>query len=238
MVETTIERNDVDLSKLFSWRKEFSIIDNSGQEQKVYIRLAGDADVNKARTFALRKSAEMRKKLRTEDSDEHFAFIPDKQLVEKDYVVESLILYSVREATLQAYKDVKVTEPKEPKSDATLEEQEKYQKEIDEYPKKVQDAVRKFVDKELDKKRKVLAKMEFDTLFEELEKAIITQQCETEMYAKFKEMCIYSGIYKDNSYKERLFNSFEEFENLPTEIKTEFVKNYDSLEISTEDLKN
>jgi hypothetical protein len=238
MVETSIERNDISLDRLFSWRKEFTIIDNDGREGTVYIRLAGDADINRARTFALRKSAEMRKKLRDVNSDERFAYIPDKSLIEKNYLVESLILYSVREATLEAYKEVKIEQPKEPASDATLEDQEKYQKEIDEYPKKVQDAVKKFVEKELDKKRKSFSKAEFDTLYSELETLITTQQCETEMYNKFKEMCVYLGIYKDSEYKEHLFTSFSDFENLPTETKTKFMEYYNSLEINTDDLKN
>jgi hypothetical protein len=57
------------------------------------------------------------------------------------------------------------------------------------------------------------------------------------MLNKFKEMSVYLGTYKDSEFKERLFKDFEEFENLPNEIKTQFLDNYSVLEISGEDLK-
>ena len=238
MVETTIERNDIDLNRLLSWRKEFTILDDKSEAYKVYIRLVGDAEINRARVFALRKSAELRKKFRDETSDEHLAFIPDRDAVDKEHLVESLILYEVRGVTMEAYKKIEVVHPKEPTSDSSLEEQEKYQAEVDAYPSKVQDAVKAYVEKELDKKRKAFNKRSEEDLYNELKQAIIEQQCETEMYGKFKEICVYFGVYKDADYKERLFSSFEEFENLPSDTKTKFMTFYNSLEIGTDDLKN
>lgn len=239
MINTSVERNDIDISRLFGWRKEFSIIDKEGKElQRVWIRVAGDADVNQARVYALRKSAELRKKLKQEDSDERLAYIPDREAMDRPNIIESLLLFTALENQSDAYKNVKVDEPKEPSSEATLEEQENFQKEVDAYPEKVQQAVKAYIEIETAKKREEYKKLKTDVLCDELEKVIINQQCVNEMYYRFKMICVFKGVYGDNEYKTRLFNSFEEFDNLPTEIKEQFVNNYNSLERSTEELKN
>lgn len=56
------ERNDVDIFRLFHWGKEVTIFDKYGNElTNVYMRLVGDAELNLARVFAIRRSAELRK---------------------------------------------------------------------------------------------------------------------------------------------------------------------------------
>ena len=64
-----IEKNDVDISKLFNWGKAFEIVGEDGVVDVVYMRVLGDADINKARVFALRESAKLRRALRNPDSD-------------------------------------------------------------------------------------------------------------------------------------------------------------------------
>ncbi len=62
----SIDRNDVNISILFNWGKEFILYDENRKELfKVYLRIIGDSDLNKAKVYALRKSAEMRKKLKS-----------------------------------------------------------------------------------------------------------------------------------------------------------------------------
>ena len=130
----SVERNDVDISQLFMWGKEFEIEGNAGKKAKVFIRLIGDADLNRARVHALRSSADLRNKLKTKGSDERLAFLPEVGSVERDVLIESISIMNIRDFSQEAVKEVDIPYPIEPDSDAKLEKMEKYQAQVDAYP--------------------------------------------------------------------------------------------------------
>ncbi len=232
------DRNDVDISKLFDWGKVFVLTNDKGEvEATVYIRLAGDADINRARVFALRKSAELRRKLRDITTDERYAFIQDKDLMSKERLLMILSGLSIRNITHKCLKEVRTPFPKEPKSDASLEEFEKFQKEVDSYPEKKDKELRKLIEKEITKYKNQLDKQDFDTLYDTYVSELTNEMCEQEMINSFREICTFFGTYKDKGFKERLFEDFDSFANLATDIKQQFLNAYQSLELGTEDLK-
>ena len=234
----SIDKNDVDISKLFQWKAKFTVYDDrAGNSIETFVKVVGDTELNRARVYALRKSAELRKKLKTEDSDERLAFIPEIEFLDKQILLENLVLYMTKQLTLDTIKEVKVPLPKEPKTDASLEAQEKYQKEIDDYPEKREQEIRKVVEKKLSIARKNMDRKSKEELFKEFESHHINYLCENEMVSSYREMCTYFGTYKDENCKERLFPTFEDFQNLPSEIKIQFLENYSALEIGGEDLK-
>ena len=49
------ERNEIDIKPLFHWFGEQEIVDTQGNTFRVFIRLVGDAEINRSRVFALRK---------------------------------------------------------------------------------------------------------------------------------------------------------------------------------------
>jgi len=233
-----IEKNDVDVSKLFKWSKEYSIVDTQGNDLlKVFIRLVGDAEVNRARTFALRKSAEFRRKLHEQDSDERLAFIPELDLLDDAVLIESVLLEWAREFSQDAIRNLEMTLPVEPHSEATLEEQEKYQKEVDSWPARREALIRKYMEDRLESKRNELKELDVNLIYSEYIKLLINRLCENEMVLAYRKMCTYFGCYKNNKFKERVFESFEEFDNSSTEIKNQLMDSYLSLEIDGEDLK-
>lgn len=233
----SVERSDVDISRLFMWGKEFIIEGNGGEELKTYIRLVGDADLNRARVYALRSSADLRKKLKTPNSDERLAYVPEAVTVDKEVLISVIASMSLREFAQEAVKEVDIPYPTEPKSDDPLEKHEKYQKLVDEYPAKREKALEKVVTKKAENKKTELSILSTDRLFELYEGNIITELCENEMMAKFKEYITYSGIYLDMKYTQKMFNSIEEFQNLPTEVKDKFLTAYQELEIEQDTLK-
>ena len=233
-----VEKNDINIAQLFSWSKESAIADGRGNIlAKLWIRLVGDADLNRARVFALRKSAELRAKLKDPASDEHMAFIQDVAVVEKEILVDSIVGLGLRDITRNAYKEVSVTIPKEPDADAPLEKQEKYQKEVDDYPKKREDAIRKYLRKAVDKATKENMELTNEELQKKYNLLMINELCEQESFKKFKEICVYFSIYRDKNFKNRLFSSFDEFDNLTPEIKEKLMNEYTSLELDTDTLK-
>ena len=60
----------------------------------------------------------------------------DKEEVSKEDLINLNVLLSNREILQNLYKRINIKKPKQPKSDAPLEDLEKYQKEIDEFPAK------------------------------------------------------------------------------------------------------
>lgn len=233
-----IEKNDVNISKLFVWGAKFPILGPDGSTlQEVYIRLVGDAELNRARIYAIRSSAELRKKLKTPDSDERVVFLPDLDEFEKEDIIDITLSLYTKIAAQLAVKEVRIPYPTEPKSDANLEEQEKYQALVDSYPERRDTAIRDFVLDVLENKRKELENSDIEKVKKEYEKLMSNELCEQEMIKKFRDYCAYFGSFLDSEYKKPVFKSFEDFDNLPGNIKEQFINDYQSLEIDIESLK-
>jgi hypothetical protein len=230
------ERSDIDLKPLFSWSKPVNI-KYLDREFNIFCRLIGDAELNRARVFSLRKSRQLREALKTEDSDEKLAYLADIDTMTKENLIDYIIYTQTREFVQEAYKEINCPLPKEVRSDATTEEQEKYQKEVDEYPAKFDKELRKIVDNKLNIERNRLNNLDKEKLYKEYEVSTINYLCETEMTKRFKEMCVYFGTYSDEELKTRLFVSHDEFDNLPTDLKTLFITEYESMELSFDELK-
>lgn len=232
-----VEKNDVNIERLFAWSKEHTIITPEGKEVKVYIRLLGDADLNKARVMALRRSSELRKALKDPDSDERVAYIPYQEELSKDILVSSIVALTMRESTQQIIRELSMKVPKEPASDATTEELEKYQKEVDEYPEKREKAIRERLDKLLAKRREEYEELEEDNLYSIYLGVLIKELCEQELLKRFKEYCVFFGTYSDRKLTKRFFNDFSSFDNIPSNIKDDLTDTYSLLEIESEELK-
>jgi hypothetical protein len=233
------EKNDVNISKLFSYGDKFDITDRNGKKVlTVYIRLVGDADLNRARVYAIRRSAEMRERLRSNDSDESLAFIPPFEAVEKTSLIETCLAILITTFTRDALRSDDLPQvPHEPSSSADLEVQEQYQKAVDEYPQKRTEAINKYITKRSSVERKRLEKLELSEIYDYYKRLVVADLCEQEMLNKFREMCVFYGTFLDENYTIRAFPTFEQFENLPIEIKTQFISNYSQLDIGSEDLK-
>jgi hypothetical protein len=232
------EKNDVDISKLFNWGKEFEITDNVGKViAKVYIRLVGDAELNQSRVKALRNSAQLRKSLRTQGSDENLAYIPDLDSIDSHNIIEVILNNEVSSITREVMYSLDIPLPKEPRSDSSIEEQEKYQEEVDKYPAKRNKILLDRVNKQLDKKRKEYSTKTKEELYKILTNIIIDKLCEEHMMKSFKEWCTYFGTYKDKDFKYRLCKTFDEFSNLAPEFKEQLINGYDSLDLVSDDLK-
>ena len=231
-----IERNDVDISKLFEWGQSMTLATLQG-DMTLWFKILGDADVNRARIYALRSSAEMRETLLDLDSDERYALIPVLDTSTKDKAVELLLTLLIKDMTSEISDDLDITYPKEPSSDATLEEQEKYQAIVDSFPEYVLELTKKAIDKEVKKERKRLNKMSMEKLDELYVETMINHICETSMYNAFQDKTVSMACFKDENYVIPMFNSLEDFQNLPTEIKNQLTDFYGTLAIDIDTLK-
>lgn len=233
-----IEKNDVDISKLFVWGKEFEIIDEDKKGfWTVYIRIIGDADLNKARVAALRSSAILRRKLNEKDSDERLAYIPDFDLLDRDVLIETVLATLLRDISARVMKELNETLPVEPDEDSSLEDQEKYQEEVDGWSDSRTKKIQTLIEKEMDKERQILQTKTIEELSKIYEKYTINNLCEEEMYKIFSEMRAFMGSYADKDFTIKIFKDFEQFNSMPAFIKNQFINHYLSLDIRTEELK-
>ena len=234
----SIEKNEVNIIKLFNWGDKFDIKNSGGEVVfTAWIRVVGEHDINMARVYSLRKSAELRKKLKTEGTDERLGLLPEIEVAEKDKVIETIILLTIRDISDRSVKNMEVKYPKEPDSDVTLEEQEDYQKKVDNWPQYIEKKIQGLIEKESNVERKRLNKLSPEELKKEYETLMINRLCENEMYNNFQDMCVYSSCYRDSKYRNRLFHSIEEYQNLPSVIKERLAEFYSSLTIDTDELK-
>lgn len=231
------EVNDVDISKLFQWREEKKIKDINGEEFTVYMRLIGDAELNRARVAGLRASGELRKKFKDINSDEYLAYVPDDESMELENLVELYLYLNMPNYRESIEKTTKIPFPKEVSSEATLEQKEKYQEEVDNYPNKRLEVIRKELDKKVEKERTLLNKKPKEYVIDLYKKLIINNMCESRLNTVFLGTSVVFATYKDNEYKERLFKSFDEFDNLPTFAKEQFIEAYIDLQINVTNLK-
>lgn len=235
-MSSVLEKNDVDINPLFAWSKEFEIVTSDGT-YPVFMRVCGDADIGKARVSALRKSAELRKNLKDLNSDERFAYIKEMDELSVESMVSVVIVFSMRDLSEKAKKQVKIKAPKQPRSDASTEAHEKYQKEVDDYPTKYQQAIKKFLEKEVEIMKAKLESLDKETLYTKYVSFMIDELCERDLMKYFREWTAYLSSYKDEGLKTRFFESFDDFANLPSDLKEEFIKQYTLLELSMDNLK-
>jgi hypothetical protein len=241
-----VEKNDVDIQKLFGWGRVFEIVSPIDEDEKVlvYMKLLGDADLGRARTYALRKSAEMRRKLNDKNSDEFLAWVRSYEEITEQDLMNLIVIFSNREIGNEARNSIKeVPIPKPPKSNARLKKMEEFQKEVDEYPAKKAKAVSEAVDLAVSKLKKKLSEKSKEELYREYVKAVSDEFCEREAIMAFDDMQVYLGCYTDDTYKTKFFRdengepSFEAFNNLEPTIKAQFKDAYRSIDIELSELK-
>lgn len=234
----SIEEYDVDISKLWLWKKEVSIMDLEGNELlKVYMRLPGDADINRARISAIRKSAELRKTLKDKENLERYAYIVDQDEITREEMENYILALHSRDFGIEAAKEIDMPLPKKPDDDALLEKQEEYQRTVDEWGIKRMEKISQAVEKKIANFKKDLKNKTDDELYKLYEKKSIEFFCEQAANEHYRNMCVYYSVFKDSNYREKFFKSFDEFDNLPQFVKKQLLEAYNELDLNVEELK-
>jgi len=236
----------MDLTKLFKWTSEITIVDGKGEPVMsgktplvLYLQVIGDADLSHARKQALKASKILRRELRDKESDNHAAMLPDYENLEEKALYNMIILaesLELRRAAMETAKRPK--EPKKPKSDANLEQQEKYETALEDFDTKVTELINERTTELVEIRKNELkgrSKEELVTIFVE---STIGSLCQAEMLRTFNSWCAYLGTFLDKKRTKRGFNSFKDYENAAPELKSQIVSGYFQLEMGGEDLKN
>lgn len=237
-LDRSVEKNDVDISALFKWNKKVEVADVvSGNSISFYMRLLGDADLNRARAHGYRKSAELRRKLKTPDSDERMLMLAElSDISDLKVLIPTIEILRTPEIYQNVMRNMDMTEPVEP-SKEDLEAWELYQVVVDEYPKKF----RVEVERRADEIRKVdmeeLEKRPSEELYKIYEAEVISKLCQEEMTDAFYDMSIYLASFKDDKFKHPAFKNFEEYDNVHPILKSKLKTEYQNLEMGIDTLK-
>lgn len=233
-----IEKNDVDISKLFLWNKEVEIKDDLDNViKKVWMRLIGDADLNRARVASLRESSKIREALKNKTSDEYMAYITPIKFTEKENISAGIKLLSISEYTDEARNSVIAKFPVEPSSSASLEEQEEYQKAVDNFPETWRKDIEKEI-KKIDKREEVrFAGASEEELKKEYISKLINYICSALMNSTFHSYSTYFGTYEDAKFRRRAFRSYDDYSNISPKLKEQLEEAYKELELTVPQLK-
>lgn len=228
-----IERNDVDVSQLYKWKKDFLVEDPATAESvRLYMRIVGDADMGKARTHGYRRSGEMRRLLREEGSDNRVGMM--NELIEfrdKETLATAIVLLKLSGYRDDAIKEVNVAVPKEPKTDSHQMAYEKYQEAVDNYSKLYSEAVEKYMRDRSAKDTEEYMQQDEDILYRTYENLIIDRLCLEELTNSFYNMVVYLSCYTDEKYSRKAFKTFDEFENASSQLKSRLLREYRELEL-------
>lgn len=226
------------IEDLFRWKGKCEITDSEGTViETLYQRVIGDADIQKARIEALKASKLLRKALRDETSDEYLIKIP----LEGEYTQAELIALIIfsKYSLLRQQAEMRTREErvKEPKGDATLEQQEEYIANLEEARKTYEEIVNKDIENQSKKIEEELSLKSYEEIFDEFVKGQIDLACRTRMMEIFNEFTVYYGTYKDENFKVRRFESIEDFRDLAPRVKTQIMDSYRNIELNLEEVK-
>ena len=227
----------VDLAKLFTWKHTLDILDENGDVvTTVYQRVVNDQDMERARLEAIKQSRKTRLALRDSTTPEYASLMEALEVYDKDQMIGAILLAKLSESLREARRKVNLPLPK-PRGDS-LEDNELYEKELDEYESKANELIQAELATINDALTKQLQELPIEELREICRKSLENNICSSVANEYMLMWQVYLGTYVDEALEELYFNSFEEFNNLPAPVKQQLINGYNKLSIDAEKLKN
>jgi hypothetical protein len=233
------------ISDLFKWKKQIEIKDSDNEvAATLWIRILGDWDLTEAYKASRVESAKMRKKIHDEESDEYIgevsaleSFSDDELRLlirntrASDYLTEALAV--VNRGELPSIEEV-ATQPDGP----SLEEQEKLDKATIDVEDKYQKDISAYIDSKTEELVSHLKTLKRDKLYERAKESIQTLIPSRVFSTELADQKAFRATYDDEECKKRSFASLQDFRNADTSVRNQIIVAYAALEISPEKLKN
>lgn len=219
------------IHKLFSWKTSIVIND-----VEFHVRIVGDGTVESARDYSLLKSRKLRRRLRDENSDDYIIHIDVVNEYDDEELRNSI-------TNLEMYKVMREYMTRVPKRTPdplgdfpTLEEQEQYKEEEEKIEEEYIAEVKAHVDNWQGGFEKQLEKLERAELEKRWKTLIVDRVAEEEFQKEFENYILSQSIYLDANFQTQAF-TLEEFLSLPKDIRDKFRDAYNSIDMSSEELK-
>lgn len=234
------------LIDLLLYKKEVEIINpiNKKPIKKVWVRVLGDFDLNKAYKASRVASNKKRLALRdstSEDYQDEVMGVADLTREEKEDLVRTARMSIFVSEAQVAVKRPDLPELEEVAVDpdaASLEELENLDKTEnkveDEYQKKLQE----YVTDKVNELNAELKEMSDEKLLEVASFEISNVVPFSVFVSELNDQKIFYGTFKDKYCKDREFDNLMDVKNLPREIKDILVETISNLEIGYDEIKN
>lgn len=231
-----------DIEALFRVGSKFVLEIPGKGAVEIFMRVPSEEDINNARVYALRESSETRRKVFEGGGEDlgidlDMSILNDVQKLSKEDIVNLIIQNNMDRLISEARKNIQVPFPKEPDSDAGLEEWEQYQKQVDEWPDKFKEALKRELDAIIERERNALSKKDKDALVEMIRNSIINKFIEVVNLNRFLDYLLYRIVFKSEDMKERVFSGPEQVRDLPIIIRNQLKDFYELLVLDTGTLK-
>ena len=236
----------VSLIDLLLYKKEVELVNplNNKPIKKVWVRVLGDYDLNKAYKVARIASSKKRIALRdpnTEDYQDEVVSVQDLTREEKEDIIKTAkttTFIAEGQSNIQREDLPKIEEVAVDPDAAGLEDLEildKREKEIDEsYRKRLQEYIETRI-KDLEASLKDKTEEEITSMaMYEISNVMPFSIFMTEL----SEQKLLLGTFKDKTCKEKEFDSLEDIKNLPKAIKDQLLEAIATLEVSYDEIKN
>jgi len=230
---------EVKLEDLFRWNKSVDIKDRKGNVLKtVYVRVAGDANLQEAQNHALARSRQIRRKLRDEESLEYKALFADLESRSQSDLIVGIIASEGSKFRDEANEELGEIDLPDLPDDPTLEEREKFQEDVEKLTNNRTEQLQKLIEEKMQTRREDLNKKDVQQLQDIYKVARIESSC-FEVYGfEFRSYCVYLNVFSDKKMAVREFSNYDAFSNTSSLIKRILLESYADLELSEEDLKN
>lgn len=212
--------------------------------RKVWVRILGDFDLNKAYKASRIASNEKRAALRNPETEDYKDEVLG--LIELSRMEQVEVIKTARLASFATEAQVAVDRPELPKLEEialdpdgpSLEELEKLDKEEEEVETTYQSKIQEYIDT---KQKELEDELEKKSDKEILELAQIEISNVIPFSIFMNELTDYKllyGVFKDHACKEREFQSIEDVKNTPSSIKDQIIFAMNRLELGQTEIKN
>lgn len=226
------------LSDLFKWEKEVEIKNGEQVVGKAYIKIVGDVEYQEARRYALKRSRQIRAKMRDVTSDEYASNFADIDSFTQAELINGIIIGELPDYRDSVMLDIPIENDPELPDDPTLEDQEEYEAKLESMGKERTQKITDAMNKMGEDRRAELEKLPTDELKTLYITSVSNSRAMEEFSRVFREYQIYKGVYEDKKCTKPAFDSYEDFAGSSFQLKDQLTIAYTSLEISGEDLKN
>jgi hypothetical protein len=234
------------LSDLLRYKKEIEILHPVTNKplKKVWIRILGDFDLSRAYKAARIASSKKRDALRDPTTDDYL----DEVMGVVDLTPEERIdlIKTARLSDFTSEAQAHVVREDKPKLEevsldpdaASLEEMEKLDQEETIMEKKYREAIQEYVETKLTELEGQLKLKSEDEIFELAKYEVSNIVPFTIFLNEVSNYKILYGTFRDKECNHTEFESMEDVQNLPKEIKDFIINELNTLEMSTEEIKN
>jgi len=202
----------------------------------VWMKLPGDANINRARVKGLHAGIAFREALEDEKSVESKAYIPDASKKTKSELLDVTLALMIPEFNLKAMREISIPYPSEP-TDPSIESMSEYQKEVDAYSAKFSAELVDLVTAMTEVEKKRLNKATKAQVLDVYRESIISELHANRFDSVYKGWCIHFAAFRDEACTKRIFETYEDYDNAPVIMKTQFIEFLNDLDISSADLK-